>query len=167
MHLNIEPERIQFYTLAGGEAGIVQTAKMMRELVSAYKVNPEIRGLALSLVSNLPGKDEIAEIDTLFKFVRDRIRYVKDVYNVETLATPVKTLEIGQGDCDDKSTLLAALLESIGYQTMFKLASYSGDMFEHVYVFVCGLGIAIHLDPTEPEPAGYEPPGIRRFLYVS
>lgn len=167
MHLPNEPETRQFFTLAGGDRGIFQTAQLMRQLVDEYKVNPEIRGLALSLVRPLEGKNEMGEINSLFHFVRDQIRYVKDIYNVETLHTPTQLLKVGQGDCDDKSTLLAALLESIGYQTMFKLCAYDGNDFQHVYTFVIGTNIALHLDPTELEDAGWEPPNPRRWVYVA
>lgn len=154
------------YTIAEGRAGILQTAFMMRSMVHDYKKHPDIRMLALNLVGFLDQKDHEGEINTIFKFVRDEIRYVQDIYEVETLQTPDKTLEIGQGDCDDKSTLLASLLESVGFRTLFKLAGYHGSDFEHVYVYVEGAGIAIHLDATEPDNAGYEPPGATVSLYV-
>ncbi len=53
----------------------------------------------------------------LHRFVRDNIRYIKDIRDVETVAYPDITLQQGQGDCDDKSVLLASLLESIGHPT--------------------------------------------------
>lgn len=154
------------YTLKGGSAGIMQTARLMRELVGVYKMDPVIRNLALGLVQFLNEKEDFAEISAIFHFVRDQIRYVRDIYGVETLATPVKTLEIGQGDCDDKAVLLASLLESIGYRTEFKLTGYHGKDFEHVYVYACGATIELHLDPTEPEEMGWEAPNPTVSLYV-
>ena len=44
---------------------------------------------------------------------------MRDVNGVETLQTPLVTMEIKQGDCDDQSVLLASLLESIGHPTRF------------------------------------------------
>src|SRR4051812_3310310 len=107
------------YTLAGGREGILQTAFVMRDLVDQYKREPEIRALALQLVEAIPQKDYRAEVERLFAYVRDEIRYVQDIYEIETLSTPVQTVMLGQGDCDDKATLLATLLETIGFKTAF------------------------------------------------
>lgn len=162
-----QPFSAHMMGIASGNQGILQTAYLMRELVDKYKTNPEIRATALELVQHLPQKDERNEIDALFRFVRDDIRYVKDIYDVETLHTPDWMLEIRQGDCDDKSLLLASLLESIGYRTEFKIAGYQGDDFQHVYVWVEGIGISCHLDPTEPERMGWEAPNATNWLYIS
>lgn len=143
-------------TYLDGNAGIFQTAQIMRQIVDQYKTNVDIRSLALSIVDFLPGKDEAGEIAAIFAYVRDKIRYVKDVAGVETLATPDVTLHFGQGDCDDQSVLLAALLESIGYQTGFKLVSYGGPTFEHVYVLVHLRGNWFPADPTEAIELGSE-----------
>ncbi len=154
------------YQLAGGRAGTIQTAQAMRSLVRDYRRNPEIRALAMSLVGFLDQKDHAGEVNALFLYVRDSIRYLQDIYEVETLQTPDKTIQLAQGDCDDKATLLATLLESIGFRTVFKLTGYHGSEFEHVYLYVEGPGVSLHLDATEPEPAGFEPPNPTVSLYV-
>lgn len=157
---------IGMYAIADGKRGILQTVRLMRDLVAQYKTDPEIRSVALSLVAMVPEKDPMAEIGAVFRFVRDGIRYTMDVWDVETVHTPDMVLEYGQGDCDDKSVLLAALLESIGYETAFKVTGYDGPDFSHVYVFVRGYGVEMHLDATEPEPAGWEAPGATVAMYV-
>jgi transglutaminase-like putative cysteine protease len=149
---------IGMFAIADGERGIMETVFLMRDLVKQYKVDPQIRATALSLVEKQIEKDAAGEINAIFLFVRDCIRYVMDVYDVETVHTPPKILEIGQGDCDDKSVLLACMLESIGYETAFVLAGYHGSDYEHVYVFVRGHDVAMFLDATEPEDAGWEAP---------
>lgn len=166
MWLYDRPHKITFHTLSEGPRGTLETASFMRELVNQYKVDPEIRGTAMSLVQALPDKDERSEVDAIFNFVRDGIRYLKDVWDVETLHSPPELLACGQGDCDDKSVLLAALLESIGYETLFKITGYDGPEFQHVYVIVRLNGVSIPLDPTEPEPAGWEAPGATAVMYV-
>jgi predicted transglutaminase-like cysteine proteinase len=152
--------------LADGRAGILQTAGAMRELVNDYKKTLTIRNLALHLVQNLPAKDQLSEVEALFTFVQSSIRYVKDIYGVETLSSPDRTLESGQGDCDDQAVLLASLLEAIGYQTCFKLAGYSSTDFQHVYTCVFVNGDLINLDTTEPQPMGWEPPGALSSAYI-
>lgn len=155
------------YNIADGREGILQTVFIMRAMVTEFRINPQIRALALSLVEFLPQKDYLDEVDKLFHFVRDEIRYVQDIYEIETLSTPDKTIELGQGDCDDKSVLLATLLETLGFKTAFKITGYHGSAFEHVYVYVTVPNVgSLHLDATEPESMGYEPPNPTVALYV-
>ena len=70
----------------------------------------QIRELAVQLVRRAPPKDWQREIEALFNFVRNNVRYVRDIHAVETVQTPAKTLEFRAGDCDDMVTLLAAML---------------------------------------------------------
>lgn len=132
----------------------------MSKLVRQYKKNLVIRETALSLVKSLSSKDWAGEADRVFRFVRDRIRYVKDINDVETVATPIKTLEYGQGDCDDKVVLLAALLESIGHPTAFVALGYSPDTFSHVYLQSKINSEWVGMEPTEPWPMGIRPKGM-------
>jgi transglutaminase-like putative cysteine protease len=111
----------------------------------------------------VPQKFDIAECEAIFDFVRDQIRYTKDVNGVETLSTPAITLATRQGDCDDKSTLLCALFEAVGYPTRFVIASYVTGQFEHVYVQVAVDGDWINADATENYPFGWCPPDAIRI----
>lgn len=132
----------------------------MAQLASQSKTNPRIRELALSIVGVVPGKHYRSEIDRIFVWVRDHIRYTRDVRGVETVQTPVKTLEYGQGDCDDQVTLLASLLESVGVRTRFKAIGFTPGHFQHVYMEALddSSGRWIALDPTEQVAVGWEPP---------
>jgi transglutaminase-like putative cysteine protease len=142
-----------------GAAGVFQTASMMRQLINAYKTDLEIRTTAANVVFLTPEKDDLSEIEAVFNYVRDHIRYLKDVNQVETLTTPDRTLQLGYGDCDDQVVLLASLLESIGYPTRLVIAGYTDPgIYEHVYMQVCGQNQWIDLDPTEHFPMGFAPP---------
>lgn len=124
--------------IPGGEAGTRETLKLMRDLVHAAVRRPEqiVRRKAESLVMMLPPRQWFAEIRALQEFVRDQIRYVRDPVSVERVQTPEQTLQSQQGDCDDKSTLLAALLDSIGHPARFAALGFSGrgNGFSHVLV---------------------------------
>ena len=137
----------------------------MRDYVEKYKIAPEIRELSLSLVKHLPQKNFRAEVDALFKFVQNKIRYVKDIHDVETVQTPLKTLEYGQGDCDDKSTLLAAMLQSLGHPTRFHAMGFRPDNVSHVLLEVKRGNQWVALDATEPVSMGWLPPGIKTSIY--
>ena len=143
--------------IPNGRAGVQATVQAMRQLVDQAKVDPAIRQAAQSVVFLQPEKDYLAEAEALFNFVRDSIRYTRDVHGVETLQTPQITLATRMGDCDDQSTLLAAMLESVGIPTRFVVAGYNGHDFEHVYLQAwCGDWIG--MDATEPHQMGWEPP---------
>lgn len=141
---------------ANGKRGVAQTIGIMRRLVNEGRVDPSIRSAAAGIVYLTPEKDAYCEVQAIFDHVQNRIRYLSDVNDVETIATAAKTLAFKQGDCDDKSILLASLLETIGYPTRFVVAGYSvPGALEHVYVQVCMDGEWIDADPTEPHPLGW------------
>lgn len=152
--------------IPSGKGGIIETLKIMRALVRAEKKSPKIRQTALDLVLGLPDKSWSAEARALFYFVRDRIRFVRDINGVETLHTPTALLEIGQGDCDDKSVLLASLLESIGHPTRFVAVGKRPGEFEHVYVETKIGDQWISLDATEPVEPGWHPDQIRARIVM-
>lgn len=151
---------------ASGLRGVRQTLAVMRQMVRTAKIDPTIRQLATTLVFNTPEKDEYAEVSALLSFVQQNIRYVKDVHDVETLSSPEKTLAGRIGDCDDQTTLLAALLESVGYPSCFVVAGYSSaSVLEHVYLAACVDGQWLTCDPTERGPVGWEPPDALCYMY--
>ena len=117
-----------------GPDGTAVTLQLMRKLAVEGKTYLPLRQLALSLVRPLGQKDFLGEIKILHAYVRDHIRYVKDVHNVETLHTVPVILANMQGDCDDKAIFLAAMLESIGHQARFIAAGRHPGQFEHVWV---------------------------------
>lgn len=136
----------------------------MRRLVEQYKTAIPVREAALNLTANLPQKDFAAEVRALWSFVKNNIRYTLDVNGVETVQTPVKTLEYGAGDCDDKATLLAALLESIGHPTRFFAVGFRNNDISHVLLKCKINGKWIALETTEPVAMGWQPPKIKQFL---
>jgi transglutaminase-like putative cysteine protease len=124
-----------------------------------------IRQLAAGLIQGVTAKDFTSEVDTIFQWVRDNIRYTLDINNVETLQTPINTLNFGYGDCDDMSMLLAAMLESVGHPCQFvAVALEEADQFDHVFVRTMIGDNWVSLDPTEPNAMGWEPPGIVSWL---
>lgn len=148
--------------LPSGSPGVAATLAAMSRLVNAYKASPLLRDEALSLLMSVPSKQWMKEIAAIFECVRNRIRYTRDIIGVETLQTPLATLDIGAGDCDDMSTLLATMLASVGYVTRFVAVGFSapGD-YSHVYVEVAipSLpGAWMALDATMAHPMGWAPP---------
>lgn len=145
-------------SLPSGPQGTHATLRMMRQLVHQYKSDTHVRGVALDVVSGVRPKDWLGEIRALFEYVRDRIRYVRDIAGVETLQTPPVTIDLEAGDCDDKSTLLSALLASVGHESRFVAVGYTnpGD-YQHVYVEAKLDDRWVPLDPTVMQPFGWAP----------
>lgn len=148
-----------FGSIPSGVAGVRATLKVMVSVVRAVLApnNPKawsaLRSLGFSIVFD-PGvatqnllmlrttaqhtiqmcgeKDYLCEARALQSYVRDTIRYTRDMRTAETIQFPDKTLTYQSGDCDDKSILLAALAETVGFHTRFCAIGVQGQDFSHV-----------------------------------
>lgn len=131
----------------------------MRQLINAGKVNPAVMRAAHSIIYTQRERDEIGEARALFEYVRDYIRYVRDVHGIETLCAPAMTLQRMIGDCDDQTMLLCALAEAAGYPTRLVMAGYSSRNYEHVFCEIFAAGEWWPCDPTERGANfGWSPP---------
>lgn len=160
------PTQTYLGSLPSGAAGVRHTLYLMRALVQRGKTNWLVRQRAQSLVQGLPQQDYAAEVRALHAFVRDHIRYVRDVRGVETLHSADKVLELRGGDCDDKAILLASMLESIGHATRFKAVGFAPGKYSHVFVEVQLNGKWVPLETTRPWDAGKAPAGVRSVMIV-
>lgn len=133
------------------------TLNIMRNLVKKARSDPQMIAFAHSIISGVPEKDDRAIIERVFRWVRDSITYRSDPNDVETLRTPERLIRDGYGDCDDKATLLSALLEALGYKTRFMVIGFAPDTFEHVYNEVLRGETWIALDSTEAVEVGWSP----------
>lgn len=165
--MNFYPDgpRTTFGRLPGGIAGTRATLELMSRLVLRWKLDPGVRVLALDLVHGCAQQDYSCEVRSLHRFVRDQIAYRGDIADVETLQTPRVTLERAAGDCDDKTSLLATLLETINHKTRFVAGAFSDpETFSHVWLET-RLGANWYpLDATKNVPAGWSPPGVLRRM---
>lgn len=161
------PRVVKRVTIAKGLEGARQTLALMRSLsLSSSKAMP-IRNMAMYLTGHLRQKDFKAEACCCLKYVRDNIRYVRDIRSVEVLQYPTTTMRIEAGDCDDKSTLLASLLASIGHRVRFIVVSPLPNVFSHVWVQVFVGKNWLDLEATEPLPCGERIPSDARFKYLT
>lgn len=155
--LQLRCRRVQ---IAGGDRGTAQTIRLMQRLVRGAEgaPHPWIRTAAVKIVAGVGNRDFDGEIDRLFRWVKKHIAF-RGEYG-ETLQSPLVTFQLGAGDCDDHSVLLAALLEALGHQTQFKTQAIGGRQFSHVFVQVLNrrTGGWISLDTTAAQSfAGWEP----------
>lgn len=157
--MQLMQRRLSFLgTLPNDAAGTKDTLTIMRSLVKRFKRDPMIREAAISLIAQVQPRNWAGEARAVFEYVRDQIRYTRDVNRVETLQTPPVTMELEAGDCDDKSTLLAALLESVGHPSRFVAAGYqTPGRYSHVYVETKIGEQWVPLDATAAKPFGWRP----------
>lgn len=129
----------------------------MRQLAARGGSDPVVIDAAVRIVraAGIAGHDALGEIRALFEFCRDQVRYTRDPVGVELLQSPARILRERAGDCDDKSTLLVALLRAIGHPATLAFRAIAANPFfpgvySHVYVIARFGGREIPLDPTPP-----------------
>lgn len=149
-----------------GDAGTHATLAIMAELVRAYRMDAKIRAQAESIIAGIPPKDAYREAKAVQEWVRDHIRYTGDVHDVETIRDPVLLLRSRFGDCDDMTTLAAALMESIGLATELVAVAFAGGEFSHVLGQVEVGGSWIPFETTEPVSFGWYPLGVSKEMVV-
>jgi hypothetical protein len=122
--------------LSQGDAGVAQTVQVMRQLIDQDLANPDFVNFAKTLVANVPAHDEWAEVEAIYNWVHNNIRFVKDPYTKETLYPPSELLKLKSGDCDDISMLLGALYLAVGYPARLATVSANAQSpgeFSHVF----------------------------------
>lgn len=160
------PFRMRRWKIGHGDSAINKTIAHMQLLV----LGPEGVGHPLVRVAAIEAArgavKNVNEIETVLAWMKQHIEFRGE--HAETLQSPVVTLQLAAGDCDDHSVLMAALLKSLGYQVQFKTVatqSSAPDQFSHVYVIVKDkrTGQWVPLDSTVPSSfAGWEPPVMYR-----
>lgn len=119
--------------------------------------NAEVKAKADSLVQGKP--DDMAKVKALYDYVSRNFRYVSlslglSAYQPHPAAD---VMNLGYGDCKDKNTLLAALLQAEGFQSTSVLINAvrkidpdvpSPAQFDHVITRVPVDGQEIWLDST-------------------
>jgi len=125
----------------------------LRRMVTTYRGHHAIRELATDIVfrqARARPKDKLAHALAIGEWVQQHVTYVNE--GEETFQTPIRTLANGYGDCDDHTTLIGSLLESIGIPSEVVGLEHDGKGFFHVFprakVRAAGRLIALPLDST-------------------
>lgn len=115
----------------------------MRRVAHSRKGHPIVRQLALNVLkqSKVKSHDYVNEARAIGEYVKNKVRYVRDVNGMEQLHDPLTLIDqivkgSAQGDCDDVSLLIATLLLSIGHSPFFRIVKYNPkfESFNHIYV---------------------------------
>jgi hypothetical protein len=145
-----------------GYRGTERTVEHVKALIRAGAKDFYVRQKAIDILleRRVKPKDYLGEIEALFQWVQDNVRYTKDPFRVEVLHSARRMLELAAGDCDDMTILLGALLESIGHPV--RLVVIGPDplrprFFTHIYLEARHKRRWIPLDATVSHPMGWAP----------
>lgn len=104
-----------------------------------------IRLEAAAQGASSPGSTNIAQICSIYNYVRNDWSYISDPHGMEYFQYANLTWDIGKradpvrsgaGDCDDFSIFMSSLIESIGGSTMIVMAKDPAGKGGHVYAEV-------------------------------
>lgn len=142
------------------------TLGYMEALAVAGSKDLEVRSAAIEALDRYGARSHnpVSQLGAIFRYVRDRIRFVHDPIGTQAIQSPRATLGLGAGNCVQRATLLASMARSIGIPASLRFRVIAANRrfprdFSHVYVVARARGRDIPLDPTYREnPMGYEFP---------
>jgi len=109
---------------------------------------PQLRALVGKIVRACPIRGDVGdktagfcEVSAIYDFVVNNVRYSGDTTPigerpVDLYQSPIRTLEMGVGDCDDESALTVALLTYLGYHAWLRVSSINGSSWDHIYAVI-------------------------------
>lgn len=123
------------------------------DLMAAYarrdRIADPVRHAAHVATQGVDVQDRHEVARSVWRYIKNRVRWVPDSFGVELVQTPVATLRYKYADCDGQATLAAAMLSSLGIPTGFEAIAHRREgVFDHVYA-VYFAGDEWHMiDPT-------------------
>lgn len=160
-----------------GDRGITQTVYAIRRVVRYAIRRPEVRTRAEWIVANCPERDVSCEIRSIYNWISGHYRFLGDIRGIETVKSPelldveVERQGFFQGDCDDVTGYVAALLTSIGHRVRLAVIYPPGaKKFRHIYpeAYIPKLRRWIAMELTARQhPLGWEAPrDYKRVFYI-
>jgi hypothetical protein len=142
------------FPIAPGDAGIVQTVRVIRKLVDDGVKDPTVNALAIQIARTVPRFDRMALAQALYEWVLENIWFVDDPVAKETVRPAAVVLRVGGGDCDDiNGVLLPSLLGTVGIPSrLVTVASDPRDpsQFSHIYAEADIDGAWMPIDAARP-----------------
>jgi len=99
--------------IPSGDGGAFATVREMSRLIDHGRKRPDVLKAASQILRGVDWRDRRRVVETLWRFVRDRVDYRRDPRGVELVRSAEVTLSGMAGDCDCQSVLLGSLLASV------------------------------------------------------
>lgn len=148
--------------LAAIPPGVIGTDMTLNEL--ARLIEQDLKGQKLRLfvsriLQNVASKDHLTEAKKIYSWVAAHIRYQKDPVGIETVQSPLVTLRLRMGDCDDHVALVVGMALAVGIPSRFRTVGYEKDDLLHIWPELYAAGRWWAADTTEPGRGfGWRPP---------
>ncbi|GFS26143.1 hypothetical protein ElyMa_005204200 [Elysia marginata] len=98
----------------------------------------------------LLGSTRLETLRRVFKFTFDHIAYRLDDDETEQVRTPARTWHDRRTgvDCDCFTVFIASILENLKIHYKMRVADYTGNGFQHIYIVVPDGNKEVFLDPV-------------------
>ena len=150
--------------IGAGDEAIKNTLLKMKFLIlnsDASDTTRIIKETAKNIVAQIPSNDHYLQIKTVIGWVRRNLKYCRDLFGVEELTSPVRTLynikakvNTHSSDCDDYAMLIAALLRALGFRTRLEAIAVQGPRYDHARAAVYINGEWVVIEGTKNVPVG-------------
>jgi hypothetical protein len=106
--------------------------RFLRRTITSYRMRPQIRDLATSIISNsgVLQRDKKGQALAIAEWTAANIYYIHEL--PERFQLPDETLRSKHGDCDDYTTLIGSLIEAIGIPSIM-VAMRIGMKWSHIF----------------------------------
>jgi len=111
---------------------------------------------------NVPERDPAALARAVQQYAQEHVKFFRE--RPERFASPLRTIQWGFGDCDDKSILIASVLRSFRVPVRLAFIRYrqptldgGSKRISHVYPQVKLKGQWLALESVHPWPMGKDP----------
>lgn len=106
------------------------------KIIAEYTGNPVLVEFAAKLIklNNIPARDEKSLVRYIQLFAQQKIKFFREY--PERWQSPLQTLALGIGDCDDKTILVASILRSFRIPVRLKFLRFKApgkEPYSHVY----------------------------------
>jgi hypothetical protein len=112
------------FTFPRGYPTTEGTVKLLAEAVRFYHTHPVIRRRAREITAGIPSMDYDADIEAVWSFLHENVKYMRDPLFAEYVTSPVeldRQVDEGQAaeDCEGVSLYAATLLAAMGIESEF------------------------------------------------
>jgi hypothetical protein len=108
-----------------------ESSAFLRKLADSYGRDRAIRELTVDIITaECDSRDKVCQALACARWVQENVYYVHEGF--ETFQTPTTTARELAGDCDDMSTLICAMLNSIGIRNTMCIIAIGGR-WAHIF----------------------------------